>query len=64
VSQVNGIGCCYKFNGPRGCDRMRIDAVTCEDLTTRVRYAHYCDYYSQSTKTHCLMPHSRNNTQH
>ncbi len=61
---MNGVSCCFKYNSPRGCDRNRVDAVTCEDATTRVRYVHYCDYYNQTTKNHCLLPHSRSGTQH
>jgi hypothetical protein len=59
LSQVNGVPCCYKFNGSRGCDRTKIDAVSCEDPNTKVKYAHFCDHYDQNTRAHCLLPHSR-----
>jgi hypothetical protein len=59
--QVKGLACCFKFNSQKGCDRNKIDAVTCEDANTRVRYAHFCDHFDQSTKAHCLMPHARLN---
>jgi hypothetical protein len=63
-ASANGVPCCFKYNSSKGCDRTKVDAVTCIDPTTKVKYAHYCDYYDQNAKAHCLLPHSRMNTQH
>jgi hypothetical protein len=30
ATAANGLGTCHKFNGSRGCDRIQIDATTCE----------------------------------
>jgi hypothetical protein len=59
ATAANGLGTCHKFNGSRGCDRIQIDATTCEDAVTNTRFAHFCDFYDVTSRSHCLGNHGR-----
>ena len=55
----NGLGTCHRFNSSVGCNRTMIDATTCKDPNTGFSYAHFCDFYDATTRSHCLAPHGK-----